>query len=207
MRTLNLSVIYCASDEFSNESMNYLSFLIITAGSLISFVIPYQQALASEPLRPLVNGTASWYGKKFHGRKTASGEIYDMNKLTCAHRTLPFGTTLLLHNPQNDKTCLAVVNDRGPFDKNRILDVSKAVAIKLGITGLGKIVGYSMKNLVRGVTDSVHLAKRLINNNCNNSVPTNDQIASAESSSDIAEQNQIKEQILDEVITGLEEAP
>jgi rare lipoprotein A len=76
-------------------------------------------------------GKSSWYGGKFHGRTTASGEIYDMNKLTAAHRKLPFGTILKVINMDNGKSIQVKVNDRGPFVKGRVLDVSKKSAEEL----------------------------------------------------------------------------
>jgi rare lipoprotein A len=83
-------------------------------------------------------GYASWYGREFHGRKTASGEKYDMNKLTAAHKTLPFGTKILVKNLENDNTISVTVNDRGPYRDNRILDLSYAAAKKLGIVASGE---------------------------------------------------------------------
>jgi rare lipoprotein A len=83
-------------------------------------------------------GNASWYGREFHGRKTASGEKYDMNKLTAAHKTLPFGTKIIVKNLENDKTISVTVNDRGPYRDDRILDLSYAAAKKLGIVASGE---------------------------------------------------------------------
>ena len=83
-------------------------------------------------------GLASWYGEPFHGRQTASGEVYDMNELTCAHRTLPFGTRLRVENLENGRAVTVRVNDRGPFVDGRILDVSRKAAQELGIIGPGK---------------------------------------------------------------------
>ncbi len=82
-------------------------------------------------------GYSSWYGDRFHGRKTASGEIYNMNKLTAAHRTLPFGTYIKVTNLQNNKSVVVKVNDRGPFKANRIIDVSRKAASKLGFINQG----------------------------------------------------------------------
>lgn len=82
-------------------------------------------------------GRASWYGGKFHGRPTASGERYDMHRLTAAHQTLPFGTVLEVRNLDNGRVCQVRVNDRGPFAKGRILDVSFAAAKELGMIGPG----------------------------------------------------------------------
>jgi rare lipoprotein A len=73
-------------------------------------------------------GTASYYGNEFHGRSTASGEVYDKTKLTCAHRELPFGTRVRVTNLSNKKSVIVRVNDRGPFVKGRIIDLSFAAA-------------------------------------------------------------------------------
>ena len=82
-------------------------------------------------------GIASWYGKKFHGRKTASGEIFNMYKRTAAHRTLPFGTYVLVRNLKNNKTTIVKINDRGPFVKNRIIDLSYRAAKDIGMIESG----------------------------------------------------------------------
>jgi peptidoglycan lytic transglycosylase len=78
-------------------------------------------------------GVASWYGGEFHGRPTSSGEIYDMYQLTCAHNTLPLGTVVMVTNIENGRSLELKVNDRGPFVKERILDVSYAAAQMLGM--------------------------------------------------------------------------
>ncbi len=82
-------------------------------------------------------GVASWYGTKFHGRATSSGETYDMYKMTAAHRSLPIPCYLQVTNLQNGQQVVVRVNDRGPFHANRIIDLSYAAAKKLGITGSG----------------------------------------------------------------------
>ena len=82
-------------------------------------------------------GYASWYGAQHQGKRTASGEVYDMNQLTAAHRTLPFGTRLLVTNRDTSQSAEVRVNDRGPFVKGRILDVSYAAARQLGAVGAG----------------------------------------------------------------------
>ena len=82
-------------------------------------------------------GLASWYGKKFHGRRTASGEVYDMNALTAAHRTLPFGTAVRVENQDSGRSVNVVVNDRGPFVKGRVIDLSYAAARRVGLVGSG----------------------------------------------------------------------
>jgi len=82
-------------------------------------------------------GYASWYGKKFHGRPTASGEIYNMYKRTAAHKTLPFGTYVLVRNLRNNKKTIVRINDRGPFVKKRIIDLSYRAAKDIGLIGPG----------------------------------------------------------------------
>lgn len=82
-------------------------------------------------------GIASWYGEPFHGRRTASGAVYDMEKMTAAHRALPFGTRIRVENVDNGRSTEVEVNDRGPFARGRILDVSHAAARALGMIGPG----------------------------------------------------------------------
>jgi rare lipoprotein A len=84
-------------------------------------------------------GLASWYGEPHHGRRTASGEVYDMRAMTAAHRTLPFGTWLHVENTRTGQVARVRVNDRGPFVDGRILDVSYAAAVALGAIGPGTV--------------------------------------------------------------------
>ena len=76
---------------------------------------------------------ASWYGPKFHGKKTANGEVYDQMAFTAAHKSLPFGTLLKLTNPRNGKSVIVRINDRGPYIPGRQIDLSKGAAIELGV--------------------------------------------------------------------------
>lgn len=82
-------------------------------------------------------GLASWYGRQFHGRKTASGETFDMNGLTAAHRSLPLNCYVKVTNKTNGKSVVVKVNDRGPFHGNRVMDLSYGAAKQLGITNKG----------------------------------------------------------------------
>jgi len=82
-------------------------------------------------------GIASWYGGEFQGRPTASGEVFETNDMTAAHRTLPFGTHVMVTNLQNDRSVVVRINDRGPFVRGRIIDLSYAAARVLGIVGPG----------------------------------------------------------------------
>jgi len=90
----------------------------------------------SEPL-VLEQGTASFLANMLHGRKTASGERYDMNELTAAHKTLPFGTRVIVRSLQTGREVAVRIVDRGPHLKNRIIDLSHAAAAALGIKGHG----------------------------------------------------------------------
>lgn len=83
------------------------------------------------------HGIASWYGPGFHGRKTASGERFNQNDLTAAHRKLPLGTKATVTNLRNGKTIVVEINDRGPYARGRILDLSKAAADRLGMKSAG----------------------------------------------------------------------
>jgi rare lipoprotein A len=82
-------------------------------------------------------GLASWYGGKFQGRQTASGEIFDTNQPTAAHKTLPFGTIVRVTNLENGKSTVVRINDRGPFIPGRIIDLSRASALAIGLAGTG----------------------------------------------------------------------
>lgn len=82
-------------------------------------------------------GMASWYGRDFHGKKTSSGEIYDMHAMTAAHKTLPMGTLVRVTNKDNGREAVVRINDRGPFVRGRIIDVSYAAAKRLGLVDSG----------------------------------------------------------------------
>lgn len=95
----------------------------------------YTPMVGSRPYKE--RGIGSWYGKKFHGQKTSSGEIYDMYKMTAAHTTLPLPSYARVTNQDNGKQVIVRVNDRGPFHANRIIDLSYTAALKLGYLGKG----------------------------------------------------------------------
>jgi len=84
-------------------------------------------------------GHASWYGNEYHGRRTASGEIFDENDLTAAHRKHPFGTIVEVKNLRNGKRVRVRINDRGPFQRGRIIDLSKAAARRIGMLQAGVV--------------------------------------------------------------------
>ncbi|MFV0391231.1 MAG: septal ring lytic transglycosylase RlpA family protein [Paludibacteraceae bacterium] len=105
--------------------------------NIISLFILLAVAFNSVPLFGQQKVKASFYANKFHGRKTASGELYHKDSLTCAHKTFPFGTILKVRNPKNDKEVIVTVTDRGPFVKGRTLDLSLAAAKKIGLVNKG----------------------------------------------------------------------
>ena len=91
------------------------------------------------PVQPTVVevGLGSWYGAKFHGKRTASGEVFNQEKFTAAHRTLPWGSRVKVTNLANGRSVEVRINDRGPFGNGRIIDVSRAAARALGIVAVG----------------------------------------------------------------------
>jgi len=93
----------------------------------------------SPPAAGEQRGIASWYGRKFHGRPTASGERYDMHALTAAHPSLPFGTVVEVTNLTNGKSVRVRINDRGPFLKGRVIDLSYAAARVIDMIGPGTV--------------------------------------------------------------------
>jgi rare lipoprotein A len=97
-------------------------------------------------------GVASWYGHPYHGRPTSSGEIYDMEKMTAAHRTLPLGTRVIVENVSNGRQVEVRINDRGPFAGNRILDLSHAAARQIEMIGPGTA---RVRIRVTGLPDAV----------------------------------------------------
>jgi rare lipoprotein A len=123
-------------------SMGRVARLALAAGLLLLTACG-RTMVAVPPAPPVVGaeevGLASWYGHPYHGRRTASGEVYDMADLTAAHRTLPFGSRLLVTNREGGQAVEVRVNDRGPFVDGRILDLSWGAARLLGAVGPGVI--------------------------------------------------------------------
>jgi len=110
------------------------------AGALALVAAFALSACASAPRYPkegLETGLASWYGNEFQGRPTSNGEVFDTNDMTAAHRTLPFGTHVMVTNLENDRSVVVRINDRGPFVAGRIIDLSYAAARVLGVVGPG----------------------------------------------------------------------
>lgn len=100
---------------------------------------------AAHEAREIGRGLASWYGEPHHGRRTANGEVFDMNTLTAAHKTLPFGTRVRVENPATGQAVVVRINDRGPFKPGRVIDLSRAAAERIGLiqAGVAPVVLYA----------------------------------------------------------------
>ncbi|TXG84158.1 MAG: septal ring lytic transglycosylase RlpA family protein [Spirochaetes bacterium] len=109
----------------------------VTLNPIIDNVKKAQKKKPKKLNKHCLVGSASWYGKQHHGRKTASGEVFNMYKMTAAHKTLPLGTKIKVTNLDNGKTVIVKVNDRGPFSKNRVLDLSFEAAKALQMVNKG----------------------------------------------------------------------
>jgi rare lipoprotein A len=116
-----------------------LTGLAALPAALLAFSLLSPQTVHASQERAVqtASGNASWYGAKFHGRRTANGERYDMNQLTAAHRTLPFGTKVRVTNQRNGRAVVVRINDRGPFAGRRIIDLSRGAAGALGMVNSG----------------------------------------------------------------------
>lgn len=121
-----------AKKRIANALASLMFIVLFAAGC---GVIP--RTPSSDTLATLGEGRASWYGPNFHGKITANGEIFDMNELTAAHRTLPFNTMVRVDNLDNGRTIIVRINDRGPYVDNRIIDLSRKAAADLGMINSG----------------------------------------------------------------------
>ncbi|HON89058.1 MAG TPA: septal ring lytic transglycosylase RlpA family protein [Spirochaetia bacterium] len=122
-------------------------FTVLAAQEVVTRTVNKDGSIQQYQFLYFETGTASWYGAEFHGRKTANGELFDKNSFTAAHKTLPFGTIVLVRNLANDREVIVRINDRGPFVKGRIIDLSEAGARELGMLGTGtaQVVLYIMQ--------------------------------------------------------------
>ena len=135
---LFISGLWGCSKKELKSSYTISKILLLPATKKLRFKYCVIHGKKYYPVPDLVQrGIASWYGKKFHGRKTANGEIYNMYKRTAAHKTLPFDTYVLVRNLKNNKKTIVRINDRGPFVKNRIIDLSYRAAKDIGLIGPG----------------------------------------------------------------------
>lgn len=127
-------------------------------------------------------GIASWYGGKFHGRRTSSGETYDMYRMTAAHKQLPLPTYVSVRNLENNRTAVVRVNDRGPFHDNRIIDLSYAAALKLGIVenGTGFVEITAINPQSKPSQQQTQMAQKAANNGFYLQVGAFSEVANAE---------------------------
>ncbi len=132
LRNLNAELgVHQSQSEMVRINMYKVSFLTVFC---LGAIAVGTQGLCDETT---FSGNASWYGKELQGKKTASGELFDMNQLTGAHRTLPLKSKVLVENPKNGKSTIIEVNDRGPFAKKRVMDLSRHGADQLGYLSNG----------------------------------------------------------------------
>ena len=119
------------------EAIMYVTSTAVASVNSVALAVASVGSVASKTVLDaagvIQHGIASWYGAKFQNKRTANGERFNMNDLTAAHPTLPFGTRLCAHSPSTGKSVIVRINDRGPFVKHRIIDLSKAAAQALGI--------------------------------------------------------------------------
>jgi rare lipoprotein A len=144
-------------------------YLILIIAAFIPLQLQAQNTMGTDVFRQ--EGIASWYGREFDGRPTASGEIFDASQLTAAHPSLPFGTMVIVTNQHNNKKVTVRVNDRGPFVAARIIDVSRAAAEQLDmiVTGTAPVLVESIERIVS--TSNVALTTPVITTS---PVPVND---------------------------------
>lgn len=120
------------------QNMKFKNYILLLV-TVISFVL-CTSAVAQ------TSGRASYYGNRFHGRMTSDGSVYHRDSMTCAHRTLPFGTVLKVTNKKNGKVVVVRVNDRGPYVRGRVIDLSYAAAKHLGMLNQG-VAAVKIENL------------------------------------------------------------
>jgi rare lipoprotein A len=136
---LQRNMLYCAlQQERKPESMTKASTALAITALLLGCALGGPSASAEET-KPIQTGAASWYGPGFHGKRTANGETFNTNALTAAHKTLPFGTQVRVKNERTGKSVVVRINDRGPYAHGRVIDLSKAAAEAVGISGVGQV--------------------------------------------------------------------
>jgi rare lipoprotein A len=116
---------------------------MLLAAAALCASAAFTAAASADPLESgeqvIQSGEASWYGPGLHGRRTASGEVFNTNELTAAHRSLPFGTRVKVTNHRTGRSTIVRINDRGPYARGRIIDLSRASAEAIGLAGVGAV--------------------------------------------------------------------
>lgn len=155
-------------DFYKNSNRLLLCFLFtffLCSNSLLNSKANItEDETATAPLRGEIwYGNASWYGSKFHGRKTSNGEKFNKHKLTAAHKSLPFNTMVLVTNLKNNKSVVVRINDRGPYKNDRIIDLSEAAAKEIDIKKQGiayiklQVVSPTLLSIDQKVADKIQL--------------------------------------------------
>ncbi len=125
----------------SQDALRHVASTAVASASSVAVVVGTAATVATNKVLDVADviqhGIASWYGANFQNKRTANGERFNMNELTAAHRTLPFGTKVCAHSPSTGKSVIVRINDRGPVANDRIIDFSKAAAQALGILHSG----------------------------------------------------------------------
>ena len=124
----------CAFGAYTRWSVTSLALLVTLYSSGCA---KHARVVRPASIGHTETGIASWYGEPYHGRKAANGEVFDMNRFTAAHRTLPFGTWVQVTNLANTKRVAVRITDRGPFIDGRIIDLSRAAAKQIDLIGPG----------------------------------------------------------------------
>jgi rare lipoprotein A len=127
--------LFCAT--FSKQVLTVLIFTMLTGGLSFGGSSDGKTTVAMLKTSTPENGVASYYGTKYHGRQTASGEVFNMNELTAAHPKLKFGTKVKVTHLANNRSVTVRINDRGPFVKGRVIDLSQAAAEELQMVHAG----------------------------------------------------------------------
>jgi rare lipoprotein A len=126
-------------DAMSRTIAKATAFLAAMISAAVFFGCASQQRVQDRPIGWTQSGTACWYGNEFDGRGTANGEVFDQDKLTAAHRNLPFGTYVEVTRKDNGKQVVVRINDRGPWKSGRIIDLSRAAAERLDMIQVGLV--------------------------------------------------------------------
>jgi rare lipoprotein A len=161
MLILTLSVAGATSDADCQPVTPSLEQKDATTSGLLKKEVASTTSRVKKTLQWLQVGTASWYGLKFQGKKTASGESFDMNSLTCAHRSLPLGSWVRVTNLKNRRSIFVRVTDRGPMPEDRVVDLSMAAARAVGLAGVGKVKLESVRggdpSMARDLVAQLHM--------------------------------------------------
>lgn len=141
LKTLMLTLAFLLSGQAIAQNSESKPAEAAPAAAAPAEAAPAAEAPKAASTTDEETGVAAYYGKKFAGRRTASGQRFNPNAMTAAHRTLPFGTKVRVTNTKNKRKVVVVINDRGPTSQDRIIDVSYAAAKKLGLvkSGLGEV--------------------------------------------------------------------